>query len=280
MTARDEPGAPDADVVALVQRTVQCRFALDAPAFAAVIQDRARTRAPHRAAAEYAATLWLDDLYLATSCAGGHEDAWRECRDRYFEFIRDFARRFLHDAAASDLADTLIANLWSRDRLAMYDGRSSLRTWLGAMVAHAGINAGRSGRRTVSLHEELRIRASAGPNVRESAGEREESEQSFAGLVRQALGALAAEEKLLLLLYYQEELTLDQMSEVLGASKATLSRRLTRLRADLRARIEQLAERDLGVHIDTLRDRLDFSRLDLDLSSLLRPVKADRDGAV
>mgnify|MGYP006171054013 CR=1 FL=1 len=280
MTGPPRAHAPAPEVVALVERKVRCRFSLDARAFASVVQERARTRAPQRSPVEYAASLWLDDLYLATACARGDDDAWRECGDRYFDFMREFARRFLHDAAASDLSDTLIANLWSRDRLAMYDGRSSLRTWLGAMVAHAGINAARARRRTVSLDEELQSRGGARPNTRETAAEQEDNERSFESLVRTALGGLAAEEKLLLLLYYQEELTLDQMSEVLGASKATLSRRLARLRAGLRSRIEQLATRDLGLHADMLRDRLDFSRLDVDLAALLRPVKADPDGGV
>ena len=51
---------------------------------------------------------------------------------------------------------------------------------------------------------------------------------------QRALAELEPDQKLLLLLYYEQGLTLDEMVGVLGASKATLSRRLDRLRRSLR----------------------------------------------
>jgi hypothetical protein len=47
----------------------------------------------------------------------------------------------------------VIADLWQRGKIARYEGRSTLRTWLGTVVANAAVNASRS-RRTVGLHED------------------------------------------------------------------------------------------------------------------------------
>ena len=104
----------------------------------------------------------------------------------------------------------------------------------------------------------------------------------FAGLVSGALAQLDAEGKLLLLLYYEQQLTLDQMAGVLGTSKPTLSRRLERLRRGLRDAIEITARQDLRVSADTLRERLDFSRLEFDLATALGggPVKQGGGGDV
>lgn len=84
--------------------------------------------------------LSLDDLYLATACARGDDKAWKECAERYFGFIRDFARRYLPKVEAAELADQVIVDLWERGKMGRYEGRSSLKTWLGAVVAHAALN--------------------------------------------------------------------------------------------------------------------------------------------
>jgi RNA polymerase sigma factor (sigma-70 family) len=206
-----------------------------------------------------------DDLELAKACCRGDEDAWREFRERYFTFIRDFAKRFVHERAAADVADQVIADLWQRSRLAQYDGRSTLKTWLGAVVAHAAINAGKVERRTTTLTPRAWEQAS----MTTGAAPDEESGRAFALLVERAIGALAPDSKLLLLLYYEQGLTLDEMANVVGGSKATLSRRLSGLRSALRDTIDATARRELRVDADALRERLDFARLEFDLAAAL-----------
>jgi hypothetical protein len=73
----------------------------------------------------------------------------------------------------------------------------------------------------------------------------------------------------LLYLYYEQDLTLDQMAVSLHASKAALSRQLTRTRSALRAAIGVLARRATGAPADALRAGIDLGSLELDLSDLL-----------
>lgn len=206
-----------------------------------------------------------NDLDLAKACVRGDDDAWREFRERYFNFIRDFAKRFVHERAAADVADQVIADLWQRSRLEHYDGRSTLKTWLGAVVAHAAINAGKVERRTTTLTPRMWERATQTTGAAADA----ESGRAFTLLVERAIGELAPDSKLLLLLYYEQGLTLDEMTNVIGGSKATLSRRLSALRDALRDAIDANARRELRVDADVLRERLDFARLEFDLAAAL-----------
>lgn len=248
-------------ITAAVHARVRCRFALSEPDFVAFVRERMAARAD--AAAEARVTsLSLDDLYLATACARGDEDAWREFRDRHFAFIGDFSRRFLPADAAEDLRDQLIADLWQRRRLDRYDGWSSLRTWLGALVTHAAINERRSRQRAGTL-----IAAPAHEPRVQVDREDEAARREFAGRVDRAIAALDDDHKLLLLLYYEQGLTLEQMSTVLNASKATLSRRLAGTRERLRAAIE--AAGDDQHPVAPARHRLDVSRLEWDLTGAL-----------
>ncbi len=247
----------------IVRSRVRCRFQLTAEACAELIIDGHARRQNARPVAAAAAELSLDDLYLASACARGDEDAWQEFRDRFFAYIGDFARRFLPAAAAADVRDQLIADLWQRQRLGQYDGRSSLRTWLGALVTHAAINARRSASRTGSL---------ALKQVREPRVEIDREDpvvkREFADRVNRAIAGLDAESKLLLLLYYEQGLTLEQMSMVLDASKATLSRRLAKTRDALRTAIDRMSGEGRAAP-RAVSHRVDLSRLEWDLAGAL-----------
>jgi RNA polymerase sigma-70 factor (ECF subfamily) len=262
--------AERSEIVALVTQHVRLRFTLDAATLAERLLALAGAshRCPEEELLHYVRRLSLDDLYLATSCVRGEEGAWEELVSCHRAFLRDFARRFLGEPEATDLADQVLADLWRRRRIARYEGRSTLRTWLAAVVANAALNAAKAGRRSSSLDGEERL---AGPCERQAAGEpaTNEARSLLARLIDQAIDNLAADEKLLLYLYYEQGLTLDQMTVVLGGSKAGLSRRLARVRSGLRAAIDELCRRSVGASAETLRAGLDLGHLELDFSNLL-----------
>ena len=269
-----------AGILALVARHVRVRFGLDAEAFADHVAAVAVSSAPGTPPEDHARRLSLDDVYLAAACARGEEAAWEECLARHGAFIRTFAGRFLREPAASDVADQVIADLWERGKMARYQGRSTLRTWLGSIVAHAALNALKAGRRTQPLdgEEDRAPRSPAGAGDTAARPERSLLEE----LVKEAMQSLPPEEKLLLLLYYEQGLTLDEMAGVLGSSKAALSRKLQRTRDDLRAAIDSLARRRAGSSADSLRAGVDLGRLELDLGRLLGRAAVEREpgGAV
>jgi RNA polymerase sigma factor (sigma-70 family) len=273
--ALEDAGPPEVDVdrrgiVALVARTVRLRYALTADAFADRLIDWVRSLDPHpQGPLAQVGRLCLDDLYLATACARGEEAAWEECA-RHFAFVRDFARRYLREPEAADLADQVIADLWQRGKIARFDGRSTLRTWLGAVAAHAALNVLKAGRRQVPLEsDELESwRRRQQPREDSSPGDHE-IRAALGELVGEALRNMRAEDKLLVLLHYEQGLSLGEMGVVLTASKSTLSRRLKAARAELRVALDALAKARFGRSADALRGGVDLGRLEFDLGALI-----------
>jgi len=259
----------ESEFIALIAAKVRLRFALDATRFAhrlSEVAERAFSR-PGKGIADQIRGLSLDDLYLATACSHGDERAWAELVGRYLGFMRAFARRFHPEPEATDLADHVVANLWQRNKIACYEGRSTLQTWLGAVVAHAALNAARARRPRAPLDRAERLGARPAPSAAEPATQ--EARSLLARLVAQAMGSLPPADRLLLYLYYEQDLTLNQMAVALHASKATLSRRLGHVRDLLRAAIESLARRSAGASADDLRAGIDLGCLELDLTNLL-----------
>jgi RNA polymerase sigma-70 factor (ECF subfamily) len=258
------------EVLRLVRARVRVRFAPTEDEFVARVMERARAAGSGSDVIGYVRSLSLDDLYLAHSCAARDDRAWAECGRVHFGFMREFARRFLSAADAAELTDQVIADLWQKEKLARYEGRSSLRTWLGAVVAHAALQAGKVARRREADVERSRQQAFV-------AGNEPEDQQSAGLLARiaaEAIEALPADQKLLLLLHYEQDLSLDRIAPILDTSKATLSRRLKRIREDLRAVIERLARDRYRSSGQQVRGTLDLGRIDMDLSALLSGVRA------
>jgi RNA polymerase sigma-70 factor (ECF subfamily) len=256
-----------------VMRAVRRRFALAAHAFVTRVYELAVSQcgASDAALRDYVMKLSLDDLYLATACLGGEEAAWRELSGLHFEFMRGFARRFVSGQAARDVADEVISELWSRRKLEQYGGRSTLRTWLGTVVAHAALNSRHALQRTVSLHaDNIRSAERSIPTTDRSQPADDQAALLLRELLTEAVAGLATEERLLLRLYYEQGMTLDELSRMLGISGAAISRRLKGAREEVRARVESGARTRTGESADALRAGLDLSRIELDLDKLLR----------
>ena len=193
----------------------------------------------------YLTSLHLEDLALACACAGGDEPAWE-----HFVLVQ---RPLLYRAAdalepgggARDLADSLYADLFGlgdhageRQSLFRYfHGRSSLTTWLRAVLAQRHVDRLRAHRRLEALPEEESPAA-----IRAPGGTVEPDRPRYLDLIRRALtdavAGLAARDRLRLACYYAQELTLAQTGRLLGESEATSSRQLARTRSAIRSAIE------------------------------------------
>src|ERR1051326_7675562 len=105
----------------------------------------------------YLAGLHIKDLALACACADGSESAWNHFISEYRGHLRAAAGAVLHqpssDPAAIELADSLFADLYGltggkgggRSLFRYFHGRSSLKTWLRAVLAQRHIDAIRAG---------------------------------------------------------------------------------------------------------------------------------------
>ncbi len=203
--------------------------------------------------------LHLEDLALACGCAAGDEEAWEH-------FVRE-QRPTLYRAAdaldpgggARELADGIYGELFERSLFRYFHGRSSLSTWLRAVLAQRHVDRLRAGRRLEPLPEDgpaeagpyVRSHAEAGPYVRShvQAGphaasqsgsyEHDRCRELIRVALTQAISELPSRDRLRLACYYAQELTLAETGKLLGEHEASSSRHLARTRKTLRGEIER-----------------------------------------
>ena len=198
----------------------------------------------------YLEGLHLEDLGIACACAAGVEAAWDH-------FVREL-RPVLYRAAdlidpsgeARELADSLYADLYglqerSGKRASLFryfHGRSSLATWLRAVLAQRHVDRLRDRRRVEPLPDEDSSAA-----IASSPATPHSDRPRYIARMKQALGLamsrLAARD-LRLGCYYAQELTLAQIGRLLKEHEATVSRHLARTRRTIRDEIERQLRAD------------------------------------
>ena len=189
--------------------------------------------------------LHVEDLGLACACAAGSEAAWDH-------FVREFRPLLYRSADAIDpsggareLADSLYADLYGlterggarRSLFVYFHGRSSLATWLRAVVAQRFVDRVRAARKTVPLPEE------PAPVLEAPMRAIDPDRGRWVALARdaltRALAGQASRDRLRLASYYAQDMTLAQIGRVLGEHEATVSRHLARTRRLVRAEVER-----------------------------------------
>jgi RNA polymerase sigma-70 factor len=210
----------------------------------------------------YFSALHLEDLALATACADGSDAAWEHFVTTYRTYLRTAASAILRckpgSAEACDLADSLFSELYGlavgkgaeRSLFRYFHGRSSLKTWLRAVLAQRHIDSIRAGRRFEELAEDetgdTRPRMPLGPEILPGDPHRDLYVASFARALQTALDRLEPQEKERLRLYYAEEKTLAEIGRLLGEHESSVSRHLDRVRRDLRQAVEDILREGLG----------------------------------
>ena len=215
------------------------------------------TRVTAEQVQEYFATVHTKDLALACACGDGLEKAWDEFVAEYRGYLRLAAatmlRRPVSDAAAIDLADSLFADLYGlaegkaggRSLFRYFHGRSSLKTWLRAVLSQRHIDGIRAGKKFESLdasEEDGETRRVMEPATVElpSDPRREVYLQRFREALTTSLATLDARDSTRLRMYYAEERTLAGIGKQLGEHESSVSRNLERVRKELRATVEGL----------------------------------------
>ena len=175
-------------------------------------------------------------------CAAGDERAWETFVHEYRPLLYRAADALDRTGGARDIADSLYAELYGikngagprQSLFRYYQGRSSLATWLRAVLAQRYVDRVRAQRRTEPLPEDQDGAAAPPPDP---------DRDRYVALVRAALGRavsrLDARDRLRLAGYYVQELTLAQIGRVLKESEASASRHLARTRREIRADVER-----------------------------------------
>ena len=224
--------------------------------------------------------LRAQDLALAVGCAQGNEDAWEVFSYTHRTTLYEAACALAPDLAqARELSDSLAAELYGvdsdargrRSLFAYFHGRSTLKTWLRAVVYQKFVNEYRRQSRLAPLPEELPVPAESGSSVSE------QDDQRYAQLLSEAVGVilrqLPAPEKLLLAYYYVQQLTLKQIGRLTGEHEATVSRHLEALRKKLRKQIEEYLRKVKKLAAFDVDRCLDFASrgVTVDLEKALKP---------
>lgn len=255
------------DFAGALERSAQKRFGSTCPAAADL--------------EEYLSALHLEDLALACACAQGQAAAWDYFVVGFREYLRSAAAAILRCPAGSpearDLADSLFAELYGlpsanqsrRSLFRYFHGRSSLKTWLRAVLAQRHIDAIRASRRFTELDDATPSvgHAESAPNSQHSSPvdpHRERYATLFCQSLQIALHSLPSDDRNRLLLYYAEEKTLAEIGRLLGEHESTVSRQLDRTRRELRRDVEA-ALRKSGSTTDGLSSNVGLSDAEIAL---------------
>jgi len=205
---------------------------------------------------EFLGSLHLEDLALTSACLEDCEAAWEFFLATYRGYLRSAAAAILRcssaSAEAAELADSLFAELYGladgprreRSLFRYFHGRSSLKTWLRAVLAQRHIDAIRAGRRFESLEDGDGAKSSAHqypspPSTQPADPHRERYIALFVSALQAALSSLDPRDEQRLRLYYAKEQTLAEIGKQLGEHESSVSRNLDRIRLALRRTVEE-----------------------------------------
>jgi RNA polymerase sigma-70 factor (ECF subfamily) len=242
---------PDAALIERLYRRAKAdRWSVGREAFAAALERSVARGVAEASAADevgrYLDGLHLEDLALACACADGHAAAWDH-------FVLEF-RPVLYRAAdaidatggAREAADSLYGELFGlterdgerRSHLRYFHGRSSLSTWLRAVLSQRYVDRLRTARRTDPLPADESADALPAP-ARAVDPMRRRAIAAMQRAMAAAIAVLAPRDRLRLSCYYAQSLTLAEIGRMLGEHEATVSRHLARVRRAVRSAVEQ-----------------------------------------
>ena len=217
------------------------------------------------AVAQYLDGLNAEDLVLASACRAGIASAWEHFVAQYRATLAAAARALVHDEVrAGELADSLYADLYGleeragqrRSLLAYFHGRSSLRAWLKAVLAQRFVDEYRTHQRAAALGEAVareQSLAAAALAVDPPEPDRARYVEALGAALALALAELDPRDRMRLNFYHLEELTLKEIGRLMGEYESSVSRRLTRTRARLRRRVEQVLRREYRLSEEQIR---------------------------
>ena len=208
--------------------------------------------APRQKVEGYLGSLHLEDLALACACAAGCESAWEHFFTTYRLYLYSAAaaitKRPPSDPYAREFADSLYATLYGREttigRVSLFNhfhGRSKLSTWLRAVLAQRYIDVLRQEKRLESLEDdegsEKVLPQKLRSNWQPTDPNRSRYLRLLADALKQAISSLSQLDRTRLISYYLKDLTLAEIGKTMNEHEATVSRKLERVREELRVKV-------------------------------------------
>ena len=227
-------------------------------------------------------SLHVADLALATACALGHGPAWDHFVLAHRPVLYRAADALDPSGGAREIADALYAELYGirgegderRSLFRYYHGRSSLLTWLRAVLAQRFVDHVRARKRTEPLPEDER--ADPAVPVPSPDPDRARLVPLVEHTLRTAIAALPPKDRLRLRSYYVSQLTLAAIGRITGEHEATVSRQLARTRRELRTATEQRLREDHQLGADEVTRALELAVEDPGNFDLQQLITGDR----
>lgn len=224
----------------------------------------------------YLDALHAEDLALAVACKSGDSSAWEHFILSLRPALYAAARAITGDEIRGrELADSLWADLYGldvrdgrrRSTLEYFHGRSSILTWLRAVLAQRHVDYIRSQSRTQPLddnHEDPRIDRDSNHDKNDPDEPERARYVRMLGLALDiALNALAPQDRMRMAYYYRHELSLKEIGRMMGDHESTVSRKLARTRDHLKSEIERRLRDIELLSQDQIRLCYDFAAGDL-----------------
>jgi RNA polymerase sigma-70 factor, ECF subfamily len=227
------------------------------------------------------AALHVTDLYLACACAARARTALDAFDRAYLGPLATLlARPQLAPEVVDELRQVLREKLFvdgprGPSKIAEYDGRGALVSWVRVIARRAAIDLQRQ-RRAASEGAAAKAEARAAGDA--TAAEPEGSYLkrryllAFNDAIRSAVSGLSADQREILRLHLVEGHTLDRLAVTLGVHRATVARRLAAARLAIKDEARRRLRAELGVseaELDSLTGLM-RSQLELSLPGLLK----------
>jgi RNA polymerase sigma factor (sigma-70 family) len=241
----------------LYAQSQAARWGLTVERFSLALERSATKRfagesAPRQKLEDYLAGLHVEDLALAAACAAGCESAWEHFFATYRQYLYSAAaaitRRSSSDPYAREFADSLYATLYGREttigRVSLFNhfhGRSKLSTWLRAVLAQRYIDILRQEKRLEGLEDDEGLQKIL-PAKQKTDWEPADPSRSrylhlLADALKQAISSLNLLDRTRLISYYLKDLTLAEIGKAMNEHEATVSRKLERVRQELKEKV-------------------------------------------
>lgn len=214
------------------------------------------------------------DLYLALACAASVDRAIAAFDKHYLSGLTPALVRHGHDAAAAaDAVQTirmqfLVGEAGRAPRIAEYDGRGSLTTWLRVAAVRTAISAYRKHRRETPADEVDMVAAAHSPELdllRQRFG------AEFEAVFRSTFQALTPRERTLLRYQVIDRLGIDRIGALYGVHRATAARWVAHAREALVEGVRRALQARFRIGPEELESlfRLIHSKLALSLRLFL-----------
>lgn len=175
------------------------------------------------------------DAELAGQALAGSQAAYRTLVARYATAALNLAARFVNDRAlAEDLAQEAFVRAFAR--LGTYDPQRRFAAWFFQVVRNVAVDHLRRKRLNTLSLDDLQAAGYAGPASSAAGSPEAQAEREALGrALEQALGRIRPAHREAIVLRYQQDLTVEEIAEILAVPPATVKTFLHRGRKELAA---------------------------------------------